>query len=93
MQTAAEIVTYLQPISAECEIGAFVDTNSTTVLRRIVRNRDEALAALSEAKAVAAAIGSDCGMKTVVNKPWGMPATRMPAKVRCLAGSCIVRKS
>ena len=80
-RTAAEVVCYIQPLSASCEVMHWIDTGCTTVLRREVSSLAEAQDVLAEARRIAAAVGRPAIVKRT---SYSVPGGRYPAHVRGL---------
>ena len=87
MTQAAEIICYIQPVTAQAAGTAWVDTAKTATVRRTVSNKGEAMQVIAEAKEIAAAITGKMIVKTMSRAIVG---TRRPAGVKALQGSQVV---
>lgn len=83
---ASEFICYVQPIVAKCEEAgaAWVDTQKTAVVRRVVATKAEALAVVEEARKIAKAFGGDCAIKKLARS---IPGSKRPAGIKSMQGT------
>ena len=87
MTQAAEIICYIQPVTAQAAGTAWVDTAKTASVRRTVSSKCEAVKVIDEAKEIAAAIAGKMVIKVMAR---AIAGTRRPAGVKALQGSQVV---
>ncbi|MEX3315662.1 hypothetical protein [Sulfitobacter sp. PS-8MA] len=87
MTQAAEIICYIQPVTAQAAGTAWVDTAKTASVRRTVTSKREAVKVIEEAKEIATAITGKMVVKTMAR---AIAGSRRPAGVKALQGSQVV---